>query len=421
MKRLSEVTRRDLFDIIRDGFVINKDELEYHPDFKEPMIRTVSEEVSMPFYGRLTEIDFLSRLYDLDNMPSSDPRFKNARGDIGMHTINNDDWDEFWFFSDARFKLSHGNDDEYILKFISEMLHPAVRKETSSWKKYLVKFNQILLPDGYELRGVMSISGREVYDAIQVDSIEIKNIPEAYYASMKLIGEGSYAKVYKFKDENYNKYFALKRARKDLDPKEIERFKREYSEMKRLNSLHIVEVYFYNEEKDEYIMEYMDCTLEKYIHDNNSTISMHERRNIILQLIRGYQYLHSQGIYHRDVSMKNALVKKYDDINIYKISDFGLVKKAESELTSINTEIKGSLNDPTLKVKGFSHYELLDEIYALTLLFVFIITGKTNFSSVTHPTLKTFMEIGTHADRTKRYQDLVELKNGALTCIESLS
>ena len=78
-------------------------------------------------------------------------------------------------------------------------------------------------------------------------------------------------------------------------------------------------------------MEFMDCTLEKYIEKNNSSMSMQTRKSIIMQLMRAYRYIHSKNIYHRDISPKNVLLKIYDDALIVKLSDFGLVKIAESD------------------------------------------------------------------------------------------
>ena len=46
--------------------------------------------------------------------------------------------------------------------------------------------------------------------------------------SLKLIGSGSYANVYKYKDTFYDKFFVLKRAKKDLSVKELDRFQRDY-------------------------------------------------------------------------------------------------------------------------------------------------------------------------------------------------
>ena len=132
----------------------------------------------------------MSRIYDLDNMPSTDNRFSNASGDIWQHTVNNDDWEDYWYFSDGRFQLSNGNDDKYILRFICEMLHPAVRDEKSPWRKYLDKFNEILEPDGYRLISVKKISGREAYEAHEIDHVIISHSNETIYAGMKSLGEG---------------------------------------------------------------------------------------------------------------------------------------------------------------------------------------------------------------------------------------
>lgn len=240
-------------------------------------------------------------------------------------------------------------------------------------------------------------------------------------SSLTLIGEGSYAQVFKFKDEFYKKIFSLKRAKKSLDDKELERFKLEFRQMKNLHSPYIVEVYSYLEETNEYVMEYLDGTLEGYLKEHNSTMKLPERGSIISQLLKGYEYLHSKNLFHRDVSFKNVLVKKYDDVSVFKISDFGLVKIPDSDLTSENSELKGCLNDPTLKTRGFANYDLLDEIYALALLFVFILTGKTNFASIKDTNIRGFMEKGTCSDRKKRYQNLNELKDGIMVCIKALS
>lgn len=58
------------------------------------------------------------------------------------------------------------------------------------------------------------------------------------------------------------------------------------------------------------------------------------------------------------MSPRNVLIKIYDDVIVVKVSDFGLVKITDSELTFEQSELKGSLNAPSLKVSGFGNYEL---------------------------------------------------------------
>ena len=253
------------------------------------------------------------------------------------------------------------------------------------------------------------------------ESVIISRECHSFTSNLKPIGNGSYAKVFRYTDSYYHRDFVLKRANKDLNEKELQRFKREFEEMQSLHSPYIVEVYSYNEDKHEYIMELMDYTLEKYIDRHNSSMKVQERKNIIMQLLRAFGYLHSKKIYHRDISPKNVLIKEYDDTLVVKLSDFGLVKIVDSDLTSENTDMKGSLNDPALKVEGFGNYGLSHELYAITLLFTYILTGKTNWANVTDPIVKPFMDKGTNQDKAKRFQTLEELGEAAKSCIKKLS
>ena len=63
-RRITEVTRRDIREALS----------------------------SLNLSGRLDETAFLSRLYDLDRLPSYDSRFQTAREDIVKHRLANDDW-----------------------------------------------------------------------------------------------------------------------------------------------------------------------------------------------------------------------------------------------------------------------------------------------------------------------------------------
>jgi hypothetical protein len=78
--RISQITRRDIADAI-----------------------TVE---GVNWNGRLEESEFLSRIFDLNSLPSTDSRFKDAAGDIWQHRVNNpEDWTDDWIFRDERFNL----------------------------------------------------------------------------------------------------------------------------------------------------------------------------------------------------------------------------------------------------------------------------------------------------------------------------
>lgn len=244
---------------------------------------------------------------------------------------------------------------------------------------------------------------------ISQDSLEVNSLYNSPSVKLNFIGEGSYANVYKYKDPFYKKYFVVKRAKKSLNNKEIVRFQREYNAMKELKSPYIVEVYDYNENKNEYYMEYMDTTLDKYIQENNTKLSTSKRIGIVRQILRAFQYIHSKEIYHRDISPKNILVKNYDDVDIIKIADFGLIKIPESQLTSMWTEFKGYFNDPSLNTDGFHTYNIYHETYALTRIITFVMTGKTNLSNINNVDLKSLIQKGLSSEKEKRFQSVVEL------------
>lgn len=244
---------------------------------------------------------------------------------------------------------------------------------------------------------------------LPLSSITISHKQQDFTFDLKLIGSGSYANVYKYKDTFYNRPFILKRAKKELTDKEVARFKREFDVMNDLSSPYILEVYCYNPDKNEYIMEYMDYTLDGYIAAHNSTLTIVQRKGIAQQILRAFDYLHSKGHLHRDISPKNILIKEYDDTLVVKLSDFGLVKIPDSTLTTVNTEFKGYFNDPALVVKGFNTYGIVHETYALTRVIYFVMTGKTNTEKITNQNLRAFVEKGLNPDKIKRFQNIRDM------------
>ena len=135
--KITSITRRDILDSL------------------------VAENVS--WNGRLEEPEFLSRLFDLSALPSTDNRFKDAAGDIWQHRVNNpEDWPDDWVFSDNRFSLANG-DDETFLRFLCEMVHPVVRPDAPAAQRIVQMLNAILIQDGFQLAERTRISGKPIY------------------------------------------------------------------------------------------------------------------------------------------------------------------------------------------------------------------------------------------------------------------
>ena len=110
----------------------------------------------------MEESEFLSRLFNLSTLPSTDNRFKDAALDIWQHRINNFDWDDDWVFYDGRFNLMNG-DDETFLAFLCETIHPVVRPDPSEAERLCELYNQYLRNDGFQIVEKTRLSGKPVF------------------------------------------------------------------------------------------------------------------------------------------------------------------------------------------------------------------------------------------------------------------
>ncbi|MES2971405.1 MAG: TIGR02391 family protein [Patescibacteria group bacterium] len=140
-KNISRITRRSILELLYTYF-------------------------SDGFYGRLDEVQFWERIFELDNLPSSDARFDTMRGDIHQHRINNDDWDDKWYIE--KFDLLD-IEDSVFLKFIAEFFHPEVREPDWNTKRVLDKINKNLSYDGIHLYEKKYVSGRPILGAKKTD------------------------------------------------------------------------------------------------------------------------------------------------------------------------------------------------------------------------------------------------------------
>jgi len=111
------------------------------------------------WYGRLDDVEFLQRLYDLEQLPSTDNRFSDAAGDIWQHRINNEDWPDDWVYEDRRFNLLRTSADAF-LRFLCELVHPVVRPEKNEALKLVEQFNDQLRQVGWVVAEEEKIAGR---------------------------------------------------------------------------------------------------------------------------------------------------------------------------------------------------------------------------------------------------------------------
>lgn len=144
MNQITEVTRRNLFD--------------------EMSLLKIN------WAGRLGDAQFLSRIFDLKSLPSTDHRFQDAAQDMWQHRINNYDWEDDWVFYDHRFNLLHC-DDKIFLTFLCETIHPIVRSDVEEMTKLLDLYNKHLRADGFALNEYARISEMPVFKGKELSRI----------------------------------------------------------------------------------------------------------------------------------------------------------------------------------------------------------------------------------------------------------
>ena len=147
------------------------------------------------------------------------------------------------------------------------------------------------------------------------------------YSILERLGAGGMGEVFLAYDERLDRKVAIKRIRleKGSDPDRRERFRREATMAARLNHPAIVHVYdiLAQGESDCIVMEYAEGEdLRRLL--RRGSLSVTQTVSIALDLARGLEEAHRQGIIHRDLKTENVLVTSSGHA---KIADFGIAKR----------------------------------------------------------------------------------------------
>lgn len=149
------------------------------------------------------------------------------------------------------------------------------------------------------------------------------------YELGRLLGHGTFAKVYHAKNLQTNKNVALKVVGKEKVIKVgmMEQIKREISVMKMVEHPNIVELYEVMASKSKiYIAMELVRGGELFNKIAKGRLREDVARVYFQQLISAIDFCHSRGVYHRDLKPENLLL---DEDGNLKVSDFGLSTFAE--------------------------------------------------------------------------------------------
>ncbi|XP_031125011.1 probable LRR receptor-like serine/threonine-protein kinase At1g67720 isoform X2 [Ipomoea triloba] len=214
--------------------------------------------------------------------------------------------------------------------------------------------------------------------------ISLGDIQQSTENFSKRIGKGSFGPVYHGKLRD-GKEIAVK-VMADSSSHGTKQFFTEVALLSRIHHRNLVPLIGYYEDEHQCMLvyEYMhNGTLRDHIHDpsNQKYLDWLERLRIAEDAAKGLEYLHTgcnPSIIHRDVKTSNILL----DINMRaKVSDFGLSRQAEEDITHISSVARGTVGYLDPEYYAYQQLTEKSDVYSFGVVLLELITGRKPISS----------------------------------------
>ena len=162
--------------------------------------------------------------------------------------------------------------------------------------------------------------------------IKIGDVLSNRYRITGRIGTGGTAEVYSATDFIKKETVAVKIIKEELvnDPKSVTRFEHEAEACASFNHPNIVRVYNQGQVNgcSYLVFEYVKSQTLFDRLDFQTTYSVKEASEIMLQLLDAVNYIHNKGIIHRDIKPQNIF---YLANGTVKLADFGIAQNIDEE------------------------------------------------------------------------------------------
>lgn len=204
------------------------------------------------------------------------------------------------------------------------------------------------------------------------------------YVIEREIGRGGMAIVYQAYDPHLDRSVAIKLIRKDAFTGDQlktlpERFRREARALAKLDHPNIVKVMDYGEhDGDTYLV--MEFVKGRTLKDVRKPIRVETAVRLIRPIAEALDYVHEQGILHRDVKPSNLMITPNEKV---MLTDFGIAKWLEDENDQFTLTGTGlGIGTPEYMAPEQGLGKKTDEradLYSLAVVFYELITGRKPF------------------------------------------
>ena len=206
------------------------------------------------------------------------------------------------------------------------------------------------------------------------------------FQAVERLGKGTYGTVYKARKKGCDKFFAIKKIKNELDNEGIPSTAlREIAILKKMKNPNVVNVegIAFNKKHIELCLEYCKYDLKKLIDSKKHDSSFYNVKfvkNMMYQLLKGVEHLHSHKILHRDLKPQNILVD--DNGWILKLADFGLSRVYSIPIRPYTKEVLTLWYRAPEMMLGINNYAIGLDIWSIGCIFTFnelTLPGYKNF------------------------------------------
>jgi serine/threonine-protein kinase len=208
------------------------------------------------------------------------------------------------------------------------------------------------------------------------------------YRVLEALGRGGMAQVYRGYHPQLDRYVAIKVLRADLvdDETFLKRFRHEAHAVSGLRHANIVQVFDFDVQDDYYymVMELLEGdTLRARLNEyrlRKERMPLREIARVLMDVLSGLEYAHSEGIIHRDLKPANIMLTKKGQA---VLTDFGIAQILGSTQITASGALMGTLNymAPEQGLEG--RCDARSDIYSLGIVLYEMLTGYTPFDADT--------------------------------------
>ncbi|XP_066948017.1 serine/threonine-protein kinase 3 isoform X8 [Macrobrachium rosenbergii] len=223
-------------------------------------------------------------------------------------------------------------------------------------------------------------------ELVKLSEESLMRQPEEVFDIICKLGEGSYGSVYKALHKESGQVLAIKQVPIDTDLQEIIK---EISIMQQCDSQHVVKYYgSYFKDSDLWIvMEYCGAgSVSDIMRLRKKTLTEEEIATVILDTLRGLEYLHLRRKIHRDIKAGNILLNTQGHA---KLADFGVAGQLSDTMAKRNTVI-GTPFWMAPEVIQEIGYDCVADIWSLGITALEMAEGKPPYGDI-HPMRAIFM------------------------------